>query len=240
MTIAQKLADVTASVRQPPQSGRNTYHNYDYSTRDDIFGVIRGELSSRGVAVLPSIEDVQRTNTGKTTKSGLPIVNTLVTVKILLVDAESGESLQQTWQGEAEGEDDKNVPKAVTQALRFWATNTFMLLDGSDEQMYGQPGTQSAPQRNVRRQESSEPVTVENQTARIVKVLNGAGFNDQQAEMYLDHIAKKEGAQDVSALPAARLKSWADGLQRRAAADQSAFVMGINKSLQALEGSAAA
>lgn len=214
-TLAQKIAAVTAAVKHPPQSGHNKFHNYKYSTRDDIFGVIRGELAERGVAVLPSVMSVERDSTGRTSKSGAVTMRFAVRVSIVMVDSETGEEAEQIWEGESHTEDDKGVPQAVTQALRFWATNTFMLLDGSDEQMYGKPGTQAPtssssgpPPQKVNRQQASAGAT--DAKSHMAARLKGLGFELDDVKAFFAYIADSDDAADIDAVHPGKLKMWAD------------------------------
>lgn len=210
-SLAAKIADVMASVKHPPQSGRHKYHNYSYSTRDDIFGSIRDELASREVAVFPQVLSVERRPTGKQTKNGDEIVCIAVTVSVNLVDSETDERFEQLWQGEAHTDDDKGVQQAVTQALRFWATNTFMLLDGSDEQMYGKPGTQSGSSRgnasSVRRKKAT-PTPADSATA-IRKRLVSLDFEPDQIKLFEAYIAGVEEVDTIGDVHAGRLRLWA-------------------------------
>jgi hypothetical protein len=199
-SLARKISEVTAAVKHPPQSGFHKFNKFHYSTRDDIFGVIRGELAQRKVAVLPSILSVRHEDTGRTTKSGNPISRIVVRVSVALVDSESGEEFEQTWEGESHTDDDKGVQQAVTQALRFWATNTFMLLDGSDEQLHGNAGTQN---ETVHRQSADSPADT------IKARLKRLGFSDQQQNGFLQFIATTENVGSIADVHPGRLQMWA-------------------------------
>lgn len=210
-TLGKKIAEVIANVSHPPQSGTHDYMGYDYSTRDDIFGVIREELASRGVVALPSVELLNLDECGKTSK-GRVQYRALVNVTVQLVCGETGESTTQKWCGEAITTEDKGIPAAATQAIRFWAVNTFMLLDGSDEQIYGNPGTQKGRSQtsnhNINRRQS--PPSEEDDRARIANRLRQLDFNDKQIASFGNYIASVEEVGNFDDVPATRVRVWAD------------------------------
>lgn len=231
-SIAKKIAEVTAAVKHPPQTGRNKHLNYDYSTRDDIFGVIRGELAQRGVAVMPSVIAVQREPTGASTRSGSPTMRVTVEVEIALSDGD--EQIVQSWQGEAHTHDDKGVPQAVTQALRFWAVNTFMLLDGSEDGMYRNASSTPSNARSASTPEPQEvPAPQENTREAIVAFLSGIGFKTEQIVSFGQWIAARENAPNIKAVPDDRLPVYLASLRKRSEEDARKMVMAKIKSKDA-------
>ncbi|MFU8807231.1 MAG: ERF family protein, partial [Bradymonadaceae bacterium] len=209
MSLAKKIAEVMLAVKSPPQTGRNKFLGYQYSTRDDIFGVIRGELGKRGVAVLPEVLSVVREPTGRTTKSGAETMRVNVEMAVTLIDGESGEERRQLWAAEAQTEDEKGVPQAITQGLRFWAVNTFLLCDGSDEQMYGEPGTQVGAGQPVHRKEA--PPT--NPRQAIIDRLRGLLYNDESIAAFGGYVARFEKAAHFNDVEPGRLMVWAGKLK---------------------------
>lgn len=236
MSLAQKLAEVTAAVRHPPQSGHNKFHRYDYSTRDDIFGAIRGELASRGIVVVPSVEEVIHGDTSRVSKSGAAIVRFNVRVRILITDGD--EEYVSLWWGESHTEDDKGIQQAVTQALRFWATNTFMLLDGSDEQLYGQPGTQTTSggpggPPNVNREAASSSAT--EAKSAIAARLKSLGFELDDVKGFFGYIAESDKSPSIDDVHPGKLKVWADRIAKAADEDVKTKVATALKTVGAQE-----
>lgn len=239
-SLAQKIAAVTAAVKHPPQSGHNKFHNYRYSTRDDIFGVIRGELAARGVAVMPSVMSVERLPTGRKSKSGAETIRFVVRVSIVLVDSESGEDSEQVWEGESHTEDDKGVPQAVTQALRFWATNTFLLLDGSDEQMYGQAGTQTPsgpPPPNVHREPAPPSDAGTEAKGQMAARMKALGYELDDVKAFFAFIAMRDGSPWIDAVHPGKLALWAE---RMAGGTDAAIKTKVDEALQEMRAQEAA
>lgn len=222
-TLANKIADVIRSVKAPAQSGYHTFNRFHYSTRDDIFMAIRGELASRGVAAIPSVELLSLESAGETKRGGSQM-RALVRVTMTLIDSESGETLTQQWVGEAVTSDDKGIQGAATQAIRFWAVNTFMLCDGSDEQIYDKPGTQAtAPAKNhqVKREEAppADP------RRALVKRLYDLGLSEEQAKLFGGFIAKHENVESARQVSDARMRMWLDRLKSKADDDARQSVL---------------
>lgn len=219
-TLTRKLAEVVSAVKHPPKSGNNKFHKYDYSTRDDIFGAVRGELASRGVSIFPEVLEVVRCPVAPGEMNRV-----IARMRITLCDSETGENFAQLWEGESHTKDEKGVPQAVTQALRFWAVNTFMLLDGSDEQLHGNVST---PAQNVQRQ---EPPT--NPLADLASLLKGLGYDADQVKTFGAGLAIMEETENIQAIPEARLRVLADNLSSRPEAEAKSSinkVMGLVKS----------
>lgn len=213
MSIAKKIAEVTENVRMPAKTGSNKHLGYDYSTRDDIFAVIRKELSARGVSVLPSVVRVERTETGAKTRSGSPTQRVAVEVEITMVSEEGSHT--QTWHGEAHTHDDKGVQQAVTQALRFWAVNTFMLLDGSDEQIAGSypaPAGSPASASNVHSARPA-PQGAGDLIQKVISRLKELQFSEQQVTAFGRFCAQKEQVSALKEVPVARLAKYMATLQ---------------------------
>lgn len=206
MKIAQKLAQIISNIRQPERSGYHSYQDYEYSTRDDLFRVIRCELANHGIAIIPSVECTSLEPAGETSK-GKPQVRAQVRLTVRLIDGESGEEMESTWDGEAVTTEDKGIQQAATQAVRFWCVNTFLLMDGSDEQMYGKSGASGGQTTNVHRQQSSytDPLDA------MYQKLRSAGFSDDQISTWLDgYVADIEGAEMIGEVLESRLHAWAD------------------------------
>lgn len=209
MELAQKLADIIQKIRQPAKSGTSNFPTFEYSTRDDIFAVIRDELAKRGIAICPSTTIHSVDPTGETTSSGKKEMRVRVELRVLLIDGESGETLESTWVGESKTADDRGLQQAATQAIRFWATNTFLLMDGSGEQSYANKTSGSS--QNVHRQEAS----TQNPQKAISDRLEGLGFSKKQINTYLNgYIADIYGVESVEQVPPHKLHKWADGMAR--------------------------
>lgn len=208
MSIAKKKADIIRAVKSPPQSGYNSFNKYKYSTRDDIFVVVRGELAQRNLAISTSILSVDHQLTGKKTKSGLDTMRIVVEMRISIEDGDTDEKEHHTWFAEAQTEDEKGIPQAVTQGMRFWLVNTFLLCDGSDEQLHGAAGTQVDSQP-VHRKEA--PPADPRQA--IFERLRGLRYSDDGIARFCGYVAQAEKVTLFNDVDPGRLMIWAGRLK---------------------------
>lgn len=217
--IAKKISEVIATVKQPMKSARNQHLKYDYSTKDDIFEVVREAMAKKNLAIAPSMELVERIE-GAKTKSGAIQFMSRIRLTVIIIDGDSGESLTTTWEGESITSDDKGLPQAATQAMRFWAINTFMLMDGANEEL--SQGDTVARKESVIVQEAP-PADV---LAAIETRVRRLRFTDDQLEDFLGYIARIEKVEDVEDVPPHRLLAWHNRMEKQ---DDKACTETINK-----------
>jgi len=130
--LAKKIAQVMAAIDSVPKNGRNDYHNYDYSTDDDVMQSVRPVMAEHNLIALPSVVDrsIERVSTGK--KESDYQLHTQITLEVTLIDGDSGQSKTMTWEGEAQDGQDKGLYKALTSAMKYWALKTFLLSADAD------------------------------------------------------------------------------------------------------------
>jgi len=181
--LAAKLVAVMRDIKQPSQSARHTYQKFDYSTRDDIFEVVRVALVQAGLAVSTSLTLISQEPAPSTSK-GVPQTRSLVRLDIQLIDSETGEEMSHSWVGEAVTTEDKGVQGAATQAARFWAIQQFMLMDGRESELHSNAGPAA---------EQARPVV---QTSSVVDEIKGSlsakGLSDVEVGQMLQYIVTQE------------------------------------------------
>lgn len=210
-SLAKKLVLIRRHIKDPIKSGRNKFHNYDYSTKDDVFEVLRPALAEFGVAALPSQTAVRFIDTNTKTKSGVPIRKVVVEMTVTLIDEDSGETFVQHLVGESDTEDDKGIPQATTQALRFWAINTFQLLDGEVEYM---DEVHTSPPKTTKIHREEATPTRDESIKTIESRFRELEFSKAQYELFRGWVAKKEEVERFEDLSDARLLVWANNLQK--------------------------
>jgi len=146
--LAKKIAQVMAAIESVPKNGRNDYHNYDYSTDDDVMQSVRPVMAEHNLIALPSVVDrsVERVSTGK--KESDYQLHTQITLEVTLIDGDSGQSKTMTWEGEAQDGQDKGLYKALTSAMKYWALKTFLLSADADVETHDAAANQ--PRSNGR------------------------------------------------------------------------------------------
>lgn len=200
-SLAQKLVEIRRTIQDPVKHGYNDYYKYDYATKDDIFAVLRTALGEVGVAAIPSQDSVRFTDVGSKGERSV-----VVEMTITLVDEKSGETFTQHAIGESHTKDEKGIPQATTQALRFWAINTFQLLDGEIE--YMEDGGGSPVKDNVHRQPA--PPNREECIEEIRFRFDELGFSEKQEFAVIDGICEHEGVDGLRDLTEARIRVYWD------------------------------
>lgn len=212
--IAKKMALITKEIQQPNKTGAHpSIRDHRYSTKDDVFMVVREVMSAHGMAILPSSEVMETTADG----------TTRVRLTIVIMDGDSGEMLTSTWDGEWKTSKlgAFGAVGASTQALRAWAANTFLLLDGDYHDEY--TGT---AKKEVTTVHSAPP---EDALKAIETRVRRLKFSEEQLDQYLDFIAEKEGADVITDVPEGRLLYWHNRMEGN---DDRAMTDGINKLIQ--------
>lgn len=130
-TLALKLANILGEVGKVPKSGRNTFHNYDYVTENDLVYAVRDKLSAAGIFVFTSVEG-QHIEVFKDEVTGKQSVLTTVTTRHTFIESETGEQFSVLSQGQGSDVGDKGGYKAITGAMKYFLYKCFMIPTGDD------------------------------------------------------------------------------------------------------------
>ena len=138
--LAMKMAQVMAEVRHVPKNGRNAFHKYDYIMESDLIDQLRGKLSSRHIAIFPSIRDhrVEAVNDSR----GRTTYLATVSLEITFIDGDSGDQMTTVWVGQGLDQGDKSYYKAYTGAFKYALLKTFLVTGEEDA-----PSPQRAPRQ---------------------------------------------------------------------------------------------
>lgn len=132
--LVTKLANILGEIGKVPKSGRNTFHNYDYVTENDLVYAVRDKLSAAGIFVFTSVESQSHEvfkDTGRDGQEKTSLLTT-VTTKHTFVDGETGEQFSVLSQGQGSDVGDKGGYKAITGAMKYFLYKCFMIPTGDD------------------------------------------------------------------------------------------------------------
>lgn len=147
-TLAQKLVQMTAEIakRKIDKNGTNDYHKYKYVKASDISAIIAEQLAALSIAsiVVPEVLESKDITNAKGN------VEHLVTVKvdILLVDADSGDTMTITGLGSGQDASDKAVMKAQTAALKYAYMMSFNIATNDDPEADGDSAKELPEQKS--------------------------------------------------------------------------------------------
>lgn len=123
-----KLVEVVAATGWVAKTGKNKEQGYAFAQVADIVHSMRGELSSRGILLIPSVKEW----TVEPPLEGRKSCTAYMTMNYRLLDTETGEIEDVTWVGQAGDAGDKALTKAYTSAMKYFLINIGMLPIGDD------------------------------------------------------------------------------------------------------------
>ena len=128
--VAKKFVEVMKECSHVAKNGTNDFHKYKYATATDVLEKVNASLTKHGLAsvVTPNLLSMQQVTTAKGNVEQLATIE----VSVMLIDAESGETL--TFKGLGSGQDpsDKAVAKAQTMAIKYAYLSSLAIATGDD------------------------------------------------------------------------------------------------------------
>jgi hypothetical protein len=166
MSLISKLAAVMATVERVPKRGKNEFHGYAYATEADIADLIRKELATRRVMLIPEVLGQEREKVGEKGS-----VLTTLKMRFTFYDAESGEKIVKQWMGAGTDKDDKGLYKAMTGAEKYFLLKTFLIPTGDDPEREDKRQRAEDGDAKTVRAPRGKQATLPDGTARILKVV---------------------------------------------------------------------
>lgn len=124
---------------------KNTFHNYTYASEEAIKKAVHEQLVKNGLLFSVSMEECNVTETK--TKKGDPTRITNVRINYCFIDIETGDKMCGSFYGTGEDALDKGTYKALTGAIKYILTSTFLIPTGDDpENEKAEPKQESKPQ----------------------------------------------------------------------------------------------
>jgi hypothetical protein len=160
MTLAQKVLAVSQAIGCVEKNGLNQHFKFRYQAWDDVLPAVRNACVEVGVQIRPSV--VAMTNEGG---------HVMVTMQFTVVDASSGESDTFQWFGEAKGNDDKGVQKAITSCTKYALLKYFLIPIVDDTDTDAHAGVDVAPAKSKaqsKTQKAEQPTVVDAPASRAV------------------------------------------------------------------------
>ena len=128
--LAAKLVQVMGSVATVPKRGHNTFHNYDYALEADVSEAVRHAMVDARVVMIPSLVEIREREV-QTRQQRSEIVTTVI-MRYLVIDADTGATLDFQMPGAGQDPGDKGLMKAITAATKYAQLKAFQLSTGDD------------------------------------------------------------------------------------------------------------
>ena len=175
--IARKLVLIMGECSHVAKDGFNDYHKYKYASAAGVLEAINAALVKHKVAsvVTPAI----LSNFDVTNAKGNVEHQVTVGCNIMLIDSESGESIDLYGIGTGQDAGDKAVMKAETAAIKYAYLLSMAISTGDDPEADSSTDENnfSEPQRTASPRPASAPIPAGNtaQTDEDVAVCSGCG-----------------------------------------------------------------
>lgn len=129
--LAQKLIDIALDIGAIEKDGYNQAQRYAFTSADNVVGQIRRKLFEKRVLLLGSEGSTEQRL--RPTKQGGETAITTVHVDFIFVDGDTGERIELRWPGQGEDPMDKGIGKALTNALKLFLRQQFLIPWGNDD-----------------------------------------------------------------------------------------------------------
>ncbi len=128
LSLAAKVLAVSRSIGAVEKNGLNAHFKFKYQAWDDVLPAVRNACCEHGVQITPSISSC--THDGQ---------HVLVQMTFTVKDSDTGETDQFCWFGEAKGNDDKGIQKAITSCTKYALLKYLMIpiVDDTDTDAHG-------------------------------------------------------------------------------------------------------
>lgn len=149
--ISAALVAAQAEMPAVGKSGNNTFDRYTYAKLEDYVKVIRPIFAKHGLAILTSVDQVDRLPDRVTQKGG---AEKCVQVKVALtIRHKSGQWITTHSFGEGQDRSDKAIYKAITGARKYALASALGLATSDDPEADSAPEpTQPPPKRDLRKE----------------------------------------------------------------------------------------
>ena len=175
--IAKKLVAVMSECSHVGKNGLNSYHQYKYATAEDVLCKVNEALTKNKLAsvVTPAVDSVVDVVNLKGNKEHLVTIS----VKIELIDADSGESI--VLQGFGSGQDagDKAVMKAQTAAIKYAYMMSLCIATGDDPEEDSKTDEAAMGKAAVQSQAVKQRDNQGTQETKLVCACCGANISDK-------------------------------------------------------------
>lgn len=121
LNIYRKINKIMEEVGKIEKTGYNEFNKYKYATEEDVLKDLRPMLIKYRLVILPSIIQEKREND-----------LTTLTLNFRIIDIDSRDEILLPWVGYGSDKQDKGGYKAMTGAVKFFLSKTFLLPSGND------------------------------------------------------------------------------------------------------------
>ncbi len=138
-SLLKKLHTIMAEVDFINTDTKHSLHGYGYASEESIKKRLRGKFVEHGVLFQLNAFGIETER--RTDEKGTENIITHVDFGYKFIDVATGETLEGQFVGSGEDAGEKGVYQAVTSAIKYILTSTFLIPTGDDPESDGDNGT---------------------------------------------------------------------------------------------------
>lgn len=173
--IAKKLVAVMSECSHVGKNGLNSYHQYKYATAEDVLCKVNEALTKNKLAsvVTPALDSVVDVVNLKGNKEHLATIS----VKIELIDSDSGESI--VLQGFGSGQDAGDKAIMQTAAIKYAYMMSLCIATGDDPEADSKTDEAAMGKATVQKQVLKQKVGQGNQEIKLICDCCGTNISEK-------------------------------------------------------------
>lgn len=177
--LLKKLHAVMSAVDYIQKDKTNEHHKYRYASEQAIKEVLHAELVKNKILFRIDVTDVRHEHGDKQTL-------TTISVRYIFQDVETAEMIEGLSYGTGIDNQDKGLYKAITGAIKYILTSTFLIPTGDDPENEEKtdPNAVVVP-RGFSNQPAGQAKISENQAKRLWAIARGVGWGDLETREFL-------------------------------------------------------
>jgi len=132
--LASKIIALGEEIGQVKAEGHNKHSGYDYVGYEQVNAMLRTYLVKHKLSIIPEVHDITETAHAGVNASGKPTttIRTIVKGSMMLIDTETGYSIERKFVGADQDTGGKSVGQAVTEMLKRFELKLFHISTKSD------------------------------------------------------------------------------------------------------------
>jgi hypothetical protein len=142
LTLVEKLYNIMSDVSYIQKDRKNTFHNYTYASEAAIKNAVHSALAKYRVLFFPVQAHVMSLERGHGAKQDENLTTIKLSYEFINVDNPT-ERLSGSFEGTGSDKGDKGAYKAITGAIKYALTSTFLIETG--DQVAADPENDEPP-----------------------------------------------------------------------------------------------
>jgi len=203
-SLLQKLHSIMQDVSYIQKDARNAHGQWNYASEKVIKLALHAAFIKYGVLMKLDVEDA-RVEELETSKQGRETKVVIIKTAYTFYDVTSGDTMQGHFIGCGQGRDDKGIYAAITGAIKYILTSTFLIPTGDDPESDGNNGNngdgakQAAPPPAKPQGDNGSPKRTRKRTCAITfKNLTGYRIgSEKEFDDIIAAICTTEAAQSI-------------------------------------------